>query len=115
MRPSALHAYVDNEQRRLRRLRVINVSAPAISGTAAPGNTLTCSDGEWDYRVDAELAITKQWTKDGVDITDETGDTYDVVGGDSGSDIACVVTATQDKGLTVYRAASETAEAVTIS
>ena len=75
----------------------INLVLPAITGTAAAGNVLTCSTGTWTGT--APITYTYQWYKNGYSISGETASTYTVVTGDVGSSIYCVVTATNSVGI----------------
>jgi hypothetical protein len=87
--------------------------APAISGTAAEGNTLTVSNGTW---TGPTPSYTYEWFRDGALIEGETSATYDLietvdadpeaeppveaVEGDAGKTIQARVTATNDIGAT---------------
>jgi hypothetical protein len=93
MRFVDIAAYSQNERRRQYQLRLRNTAAPAITGTAAAGNTLSVSTGTWETRASAVILYTYQWYLDGAVIPGETAATYDVVGGDSGGDVSCKVTA----------------------
>lgn len=68
----------------------VNTVAPAITGSAAVGSLLTCSNGTWTGT--ASISFTKAWRKNGVP-NGSTGNTYTTVIGDIGADIDCVVTA----------------------
>jgi hypothetical protein len=72
---------------------ITNVTPPVISGTPEPGNTLSCSDGTWSepYHV-----AQKVWLRDGGVFFGGTGDTYDVVESDVGSDFVCRVRGASD-------------------
>lgn len=115
MRPVVLTAYVNNELRRQRALAVKSVTPPAISGTAAAGNTLAVSDGTWTSRDNDLLSFSYQWYLDGVAIAGEVASTYDVVGGDSGHYIACRVKATHPVGRPGFASAAALATAVLIA
>jgi hypothetical protein len=69
----------------------VNTVAPAITGTPEPDEVLTCSDGTWTG--EAPITFTYTWYKDTVLIPLETANTYTVLAGDVGSDIGCVVLA----------------------
>lgn len=71
----------------------VNTVAPEVTGTPKPGNTLTCSTGTWDNN---PLSYAYEWHDSGGVIG--TGNTYDVVVGDYGEDIYCIVTATNAIG-----------------
>ena len=65
--------------------------APAITGTATEGETLTVSDGTWSKTPDAYARI---WKRDGVVIAGESGATYDLAAEDEGAVITASVVAT---------------------
>jgi hypothetical protein len=67
-----------------------NSVAPAITGTAQEGQTLTCSSGTWS----GSPTYTYQWKRNGSNITSATNSTYTLVSGDVGQTIKCTVTAT---------------------
>jgi hypothetical protein len=73
-----------------------NTVEPAITGTATTGNVLTCNNGSWSGS--PSPTFTKQWKRDGANISGETGNTYTLVGGDEGHSIKCTVTATNTQG-----------------
>ena len=75
---------------------------PSVTGTPAPGQTLTCSPGSWS---DAE-SFAYQWNRDGVAIAAATSPTYVVQAGDAGHALTCTVTATGDGGTTVATSAA---------
>lgn len=69
-----------------------NTVAPAISGTAQVGQTLTCSTGTWTGTPAPTFAF--QWLKGGAAISGATGAAYVPVAGDVGGVITCRVTGT---------------------
>lgn len=79
-----------------------NTVAPAISGTATVGQTLTTTDGTWAG--DPTIAFTYQWQRsdDGAtgwaNITGATANTYTLVSGDATKYVRSVVTATNGAG-----------------
>jgi hypothetical protein len=73
-----------------------NDVAPSISGTAEVGATLTRTEGT--YSGNPTPTLSGQWQRDGVDITGETGATYEVVSDDQGADITYRETATNAVG-----------------
>jgi hypothetical protein len=75
----------------------VNTVAPAITGTAQQGQTLTASTGTW---TGAGIAYTYQWKRAGVNIGSATASTYQLVLADVGSTITVAVTATNDGGST---------------
>jgi hypothetical protein len=78
-----------------------NTTAPAISGTAREGSTLTASNGSWS---NSPSSFTYQWQRcatDGTscgDITGATKQTYSVVHGDVTHTLRVVVTAANADG-----------------
>jgi hypothetical protein len=72
----------------------VNTVAPAITGTAQEGQTLTCSTGTWS----GSPTYTYQWKRDGNNITSATNSTYTLVTADVGTSIKCTVTATNFTG-----------------
>ena len=73
-----------------------NTAAPVASGTGHVGDALTTTDGTWTGT--APITYTYQWQKGGVNIGGATANTYVVQAGDVGSNIWCVVTATNTAG-----------------
>lgn len=73
----------------------VNTVAPAVTGDPIRGQTLSCSEGTWSGE---PTGYTYQWRRDGEDIVGETNDTYLLTATDVGTDIDCVVTATNDEG-----------------
>lgn len=74
-----------------------NTSAPAITGTARVGQTLsTTSNGVWTGNPAPTFA--HQWRRDGVDISGATGTTYTLVLADLAASIDVEVTATNSEG-----------------
>lgn len=71
-----------------------NSVAPAITGTAQEGQTLTCSTGTWS----GSPTYTYQWKRNGNNITSATNSTYTLVTADVGQNILCTVTATNFVG-----------------
>lgn len=82
----------------------INTAAPAISGTAALGQTLTCSPGSWDN----SPTFAFQWNREGTAIAGATAATYTVVADDLARALTCTVTASNGDG-----SAAATSAAVT--
>jgi hypothetical protein len=72
-----------------------NTLAPTVSGTAAAGDTLTCSNGTWS---NSPTTYTYQWSRDGNQIAGATSNTYLVVAGDEGHTLTCTVTASNAAG-----------------
>lgn len=71
-----------------------NTVAPAITGTAQEGQTLTTTNGTWAGNA---ATYTRQW-KRGATNVGAGGLTYVVQAGDVGATIKCVVTATNSTG-----------------
>jgi hypothetical protein len=61
---------------------------PAITGTAAVGETLTCTPGAW---TGSPASFSDTWERDGAQIA--TASTYALTGADAGHALACVVVA----------------------
>lgn len=72
----------------------VNNAPPTISGTASPGETLTCNDGSWN----GANGFTYAWQRDGSQVA--TGKTFNVTNADLGSSLTCSVTATNSGGST---------------
>ena len=67
-----------------------NTVAPAITGTAQEGQTLSCSTGTWS----GSPTYAYQWKRNGSNIGSATNSTYVLVTADVGQLIKCTVTAT---------------------
>ena len=74
----------------------VNTVAPALSGTAQEGQTLTCSTGTWTGT--PTITYTYQWKRNGSNIGSATNSTYTLVTADVGQSIKCTVTATNGAG-----------------
>ena len=74
----------------------VNTVAPAITGTAQEGQTLTCSTGTWTGNPTPTYAY--QWKRNNIDIGSATNSTYLLVTADVGQSIKCMVTATNAVG-----------------
>lgn len=74
----------------------VNTVAPAITGTAQEGQTLTCSTGTWTGT--PIITYTYQWKRNGSNIGSATNSTYTLVTADVGQSIKCTVTATNGAG-----------------
>lgn len=85
----------------------VNIDVPYVSGTGAVGSTLNCTMGNWDNMSAEPHSYAYAWSGAGT----ATGDTYVVGAADTGTDITCVVTATNALGST----AAPPSNAVTIA
>jgi hypothetical protein len=70
-----------------------NVDAPVVGGTPAPGAELTCTDGSW---TGGPTSYARVWLRDGEPVG--AGPTYVVAAEDVGTELSCVVTATNGAG-----------------
>lgn len=73
-----------------------NTVAPAITGTAETGQTLTASSGTWTGSPTPTYSY--QWMRDGETIPGATDSTYQVVEDDEGAKLRVLVTATNLNG-----------------
>ena len=69
--------------------------APALTGTAAVGQALSCSQGSWSHE---PTYLLYQWSRNGTAITGQTGSTYTLQAADQGHSITCSVTAGNGAG-----------------
>jgi hypothetical protein len=70
--------------------------APAVSGTAQVGETLTCSNGT--FTGDPTISYTYQWFANGIAVAGETGNSLELKESDLNKIFACRVTATNSAG-----------------
>lgn len=70
----------------------VNSIAPAVTGTATSGQTLTCSTGTWSK----SPTYAYQWLRAGVPIAGATASTRLLAAPDVGSKMSCRVTATKN-------------------
>ena len=70
----------------------VNTVAPAITGTAQEGQTLTCLTGTWTGT--PIITYSYQWKRNNSNIVSATNSTYTLVTADVGQSIKCTVTAT---------------------
>jgi hypothetical protein len=75
----------------------VNIVAPAVTGTAAVGQTLSTTDGTWTGAPAPTFSY--QWQRNSVDIAGATSSTYVLVAADYDNPIRCVVTATNPLGV----------------
>lgn len=74
----------------------VNTVAPAVTGTAIEGYTLTTDDGTWTG--DATIVYTYQWNRGGTPIGGATANTHVLVAADEGQNVTCTVTGTNGAG-----------------
>lgn len=86
----------------------VNVVAPVVSGGVLIGQTLTTTDGTWTGTT--PITYTYQWQRNGSPISGATLQTYLLVYADVGTDVRCVVTATNSIG-----SASANSNAITVA
>jgi hypothetical protein len=73
-----------------------DIEAPALSGTPAAGQQLTCARGIWKGQPPPAFAY--EWLRDGQSISSATSNTYVVQLADQGHLLSCLVTATNGEG-----------------
>ena len=83
-----------------------STAAPALTGTPAVGQALSCSQGSWSHE---PTYLAYQWLRNGSVISGQTGSTYTLQPADKGHSITCSVTAGNGAG-----AVSAMSNAVTI-
>jgi hypothetical protein len=74
----------------------VNIVAPAVTGTATVGQTLSTTNGTWTGAPAPTFSY--QWQRNGVNISGATSSTYVLVNADAGNPVRCVVTATNVAG-----------------
>lgn len=87
----------------------VNATAPAVTGSPAGGQTLSCTTGTW---TNAPTGFAYAWLRDGSAIGGATSSTYVVVSGDLGHQLACRVTASNGEGSGIATSAVVTAVGV---
>ncbi len=75
------------------------LSAPAISGTATQGQTLTATAGSYDGN--PAPTVTRQWLRDGAPISGATGLSYQLQAADVGATVTLRETATNGVGSSI--------------
>lgn len=85
-----------------------NTVAPAITGTAQQGQTLTTTNGTWTN----SPTFARKWYANGVEISGATGTTYVVQVGDVGKKIHVVVTASKTDYPDFVATSNETATVI---
>ena len=78
------------------RVEPVNTVAPAVTGTATVGSTLTSTTGTWTGS--PTPTFTYQWRRNGVAIGGATASTYLIDALDVGTSVTCQVTATNARG-----------------
>jgi hypothetical protein len=73
----------------------VNSVAPAVTGNAFTGQTLSCSTGTWSQ---SPTDYAYQWKRAGSNISSATSSTYVVVLADVGASVKCTVTAVNAVG-----------------
>jgi hypothetical protein len=76
-------------------LKPVNLEAPQLTGTAAVGDALSCSQGRWG---NAPTSFAYSWRRDGTPIGGESSSSYSVQAADAGHGLICEVTASNIKG-----------------
>jgi hypothetical protein len=74
----------------------VNIVAPAVTGTATVGQTLSTTNGTWTGAPAPTFSY--QWQRNGGNIAGATSSTYVLVNADAGNPVRCVVTATNPLG-----------------
>lgn len=74
----------------------VNVTPPAINGTAAAGQALACVPGAWTGAPEPTYA--HQWMRDGVAIAGATATGYTTTAADVGTSVTCRETASNVAG-----------------
>ena len=73
----------------------VNSVAPVVSGSTGLGDLLSCTTGTW---AGTSITYTYQWKRGGVDIVGATASTHTIVALDQGTNVTCLVTATNTAG-----------------
>jgi hypothetical protein len=81
-------------------------SAPVLTGTPRPGQSLSCRPGTW---AGSPAVSSYQWRRDGATVGGATGSSYGVTPGDAGHALSCEETAKNFAG-----SASATSPSVTV-
>lgn len=75
----------------------VNTTVPAATGTGTVGQTLSVTNGNWQY---VPTSYAYQWLRNGAAIAGATAATHLLVAADSGTSVSCQVTATNAAGST---------------
>jgi hypothetical protein len=76
-------------------LAPVNTIAPVLSGTATVGQTLGVTNGTW---TNPPTGYSYDWRRNGISIGATSQNTYSLASADNGTNISCVVTATNSGG-----------------
>jgi len=76
-------------------VKPVSIGRPMVSGTAAVGQTLTCSHGTWES---FPAGYTYKWLREGAEISGAVSSAYTVLVADEGHSISCEVTASNSAG-----------------
>jgi hypothetical protein len=79
-------------------IKPANTGRPFVSGTAAVGQTLTCSHGTWES---LPTGYAYQWSEGTTPIALATGKTYEITSANEGQTLTCEVTAMNGAGPSV--------------
>ncbi len=72
-----------------------SIEVPVVAGSPVPGAELTCTDGSW---TGGPTSYARVWLRDGDPIGGATATSYVVAAADLGTELSCVVTATNAAG-----------------
>ena len=88
----------------------VNTGPPAITGTSAAGDTLSCSTGTW---TPAASGYSYEWNRDGSPIQNATGSSYAIAVSDEGHSFTCTVIASDAAGASLPATSGPVAVATT--
>jgi hypothetical protein len=91
----------------------VNTVAPAVTGTATRGQTLSTTTGSWTG-TPASFSYAYQWQRSEINIGSANSSTYTLVTADVGRTIRCLVTATNAAGSIVVNSNSTAAVAAVV-
>jgi hypothetical protein len=85
----------------------VNYSSPVVAGSEAVGQIASVSNGSWTLDASyAPSSYSYQWRRDYVNISGATSNQYTLVAADAGKTVNAVVTATNQRGITVQNSAN---------